>query len=177
MNRVQSVRSFVNLWLKSRARLTSPGSPMGPQLEALRNSVDGSLFIRDGGDAGRAPHVADSRMQLHAMLALIWSALNPEEQRVLELMHTPRGSVIVECERKLSEVCDGDGQTITSLCFNEEGIANGSAMVLDTQMQYWQASHIAEEMGISKFSVLRRITTGGRRIMEHPLLAVIGADG
>ncbi len=167
MRPIETVHQFMECFLRSRARLEAPPSATGPQLEALKNSIDGSLFIRDDGDASRAAWSATDRLALHARLALVWGRLTPEEQRVMELGHTPKGVAHIQVERRICEMENMDGADLIRLVYDEQGELTDRAFYLVAEPQKHTAQDIAESLGLTERQVRRRISTAGATIRER----------
>lgn len=164
MKPIRTVRQFVECFLRSRSRLESCGSSLGWQLDALRNSIDGSLFIRDDGDASRAALNPMSRLADHGWLAVVWGVLDAEEQRVLELSHTNKGVAFISVERSVAQMDGADGAELVRLIYDEDGELTDRGIYLVTEPQRHTAEDIAEIMGLSERQVRRRITTAGEKI-------------
>ncbi len=172
MKPIRTVRQFVEVFLRSRSRLESCGSSLGWQLEALRNSIEGSLFIRDDGDASRAALNPMDRLSDHGWLAVIWGTLTSEEQRVLELANTSKGVAMVQVERRVTQMEGRDAADLLYLVKDENGVLTDRGIYLVTEPQKHTAEDIAAIIGISERQVRRRITTGGEKIRER--LAMTG---
>jgi hypothetical protein len=172
---ITTVRHFVESFLRSRARLEAPPSATGAQLDALRYSVDGSLFIRDGGEAGRAVWSATDRLAFHARLSLVWGSLDSEEQTVLEMSHTAKGVSHIPVERRVSQMEGADGASLLWLVKDATGELTDRAVYLVAEPQKFTAGDIAMHMRLSERQVRRRITTAGEKIRER--LGVLGGEG
>lgn len=166
MRPIETVRQFVDAFLRSRSKLESPGSGLGGQLDALRNSVDGSLFIRDDGDASRAAWSATDRLAWHGRLALVWGAMDHEEQTVMELLHTPKGIAHIQVERRVSQMEGVDGADLLRFVYNDNDELTDRAVYLVSEPQRRNAEDIAERTGLTERQVRRRITTAGEKIRE-----------
>ena len=167
MRPIETPRQFVECFLRSRSRLESPGSALGGQLEALRHSVDGSLFIRDDGDASRAALGPMSRLVEHGWLALIWGSLHPEEQAALELSHTPKASYQVSVERRVSDMDGIDGAELLRLLYDDDGELTDMGVYSVTEPLTHSPLDIAERLGLTERQARRRISTGNARIRER----------
>ena len=166
MRPIETVRQFVECFLRSRSRLESPGSSLGGQLEALRYSVDGSLFIRDDGDASRAALGPMSRLVEHGWLALVWGALTPFQQEVVELAYTAKYAVQISVERTLSEMEGHDGIELMRLIYDEGGELTDRGVFQVTEPINHTTKDIAEKLGVSDVAVRRAISKANSRIRE-----------
>ena len=171
-------RRFVEWFLRLRETIQGVGSATGSQLELARLSVAGSLFIRDDsvlyGSIGRGI----DKFAKYAIGARIWGDLDPLERTILELKHgAPIGHGTIRCERRFSDLVDGDGSTIVGPCRDAEtGELTGWVMVDMVNAIQPSNEAIAKHLGVLESKVRSRTQTAHRKVDSHPLLRALGTD-
>lgn len=176
MRRLERLRDFVEALDASRSDL-DVHSQLGSMLERAKNSVKGSLFLRDGTGGGSTAYRAELRLNRHGILALIWSHLTAEERAVGDLLMTPCDFEFRVVQRRMDSLREGDGRTIVSQCRNAEGEFDGYALVEELRPVYRTAQQIGEMLGLPRKRVYRVIQSADTKIAEHPLLhLLLGED-
>ena len=168
-------RAFVEIFLRSRSCLRSVPSSTGGQLAMARNSVKGSLFVRDDCHLYENFHRVADKYQRHAWLSVIWRSLTVEERDLIKAKHTPVDHVRVCCERRLSDLREGDGD-VMSLLHDDEGNLTGYAKVMEIEPEYPTNEDLARMFGLSLRAVRSRVEAAYGKIRRHRLLPLIAAD-
>lgn len=194
MRPLRSVRAFLECFFRLRAQLQTGGSPLGVQLEILKNSEKNLFVRRDDGDAHRAAHGALDRIAFYGILVRIWSTLNLPEQHVLELKNTPRtfvkhdhnghrientpddAQVFITREVRLVDMQPGNGISLNSLQRDENNKLTGWCYVDDTEVRCWNEKEIATQLRITVRMVRFLCQSGARRIVEHPLFQALNEE-
>lgn len=185
MARVRTIHKFVELYIELCTKLRTSGSPLGSQLEILRNSCgkgEPCVFVRrDDGDRSRGALNALDRITFFGVVVRVWSVLTSEEQRILLLKHTPARKLdpsegwkveqfVIHREVRISELIEGDGLAVVSLLRDDNtGELTGWANVEETIARPWSDDEIAEFLDVSVPHIRRCVVAAGRKIRNHDL--------